>query len=149
MDSLINRWGFAADWLKRRLYDSNVDADIRGLLSGYASNNSFVRSSGKWLRLEIAGENHSSDVQAYIAEAVSLDQARYESVMANAEEKEAFELYFAMRMAGGKSTNTSSQFESRTSERIFSRMWDLAERRYQHYRRLARDHGIFARYHGQ
>ena len=123
MDALINRWGFAADWLRRRMYDANnadatIGTAVKSLLTDYSSDNDFLRSS-QLVGYEGHSNDYGHDASEFVTSAVATSHANYASVMGDATEQQAFEFYLALRMASGKG-DSMDQFDTRTSAAALS-----------------------------
>ena len=131
MSALIDRWGFAADYLKRRLYDSNGSGSL-GYLENYQSDDKFMRDNN-YLDIHTSGEDLRGAARDCLRAAVTFAQSQYSAVMENADERDAFEFYFAVRIASaGGNENQFDQFNSRTSasalRMLTQRLQDTIER---------------------
>ncbi len=146
LSGLINRWGFAADWLKRRLYDSgsqNGSQAVKDLVgSAYQSNTALI-GDPKWLDFRAAGERNDQVSTTWADQAYGIAGTCYGQVMADPEEKAAFEFYLAMRAATGREGADLSQFHTQTYAWIMTQLSGLIAQRYGHFQRLASDHGWF------
>ena len=122
MNALIDRWGFAADWLRRRLCDSNGSSALVSL-SGYSSDDMFI--AGDYLTGPRIGDfNVADSARSCMSQAVALAQRSYQAVMSDPAERQAFGFYFAIRMAvwvtGQTSPWTISTREHRKVRSAFS-----------------------------
>ena len=114
--SLMNRWGLAADYLRRRLYDANGSASL-GSLVDYASDDKFMRTYLDADCLKTSGEDLNGDARDCLNAAVAQAGLAYESVMSNPNERKAFEYFFAIHEAAlNGNEDMFSRFNSRTSE---------------------------------
>jgi hypothetical protein len=116
ISALMDKWGLAADFLRRRLYDANGSASLSSL-ADYSSDNNFMRGYLDADCLKTSGENLNGDARDCLNAAVAEARRTYESVMSNSDERKVFEYYFALHVAAlNGSEDKFGRFSSRTSE---------------------------------
>jgi hypothetical protein len=126
--ALVDRWGLAADWLRRRLYDANQgDESYKKLLESYSSDDVFME--GDLRNSDADYVDYTDKARKCIDAAVRASELAYESIMADGEERKAFEFYLADQIGGGLAGTVNKQFNSRTRNLATSLFKDYLEER--------------------